>query len=195
MLSFILMFSYVSAFAAVDRTHRVDGGVNFSAAMPSDGNVDDAFYVGGNASYGVNEWLGIGISGGWTDPGFETSNGIEGPNVTMIPVFGDVILRAPTGENSWQPYGILGFGAIFANVHGTGILNDSNLHADNNSGFAFKLGGGLDWFTNDNWAFFGELSYVFTTANVEILRNTSNAEVDSIDLDTLYAGGGIKYLF
>src|SRR5262245_43280162 len=106
------LFVFASAaYAVPNRAGKWDAGVNVSAAIPDDDGVDTGAYIGGNLSYGVNEWLGLGVSSGWTE--FEgTTSGVT-IEQTYVPLFGEFILRVPMPDQPFQPYGVIGLGAVF----------------------------------------------------------------------------------
>ncbi len=177
------------AFAASDRVGKTDIGFNASGAIPTDGNIDNAVYLGGSISEGVTDWIALGFEGGWA--GFsESDSGID-VDENAFPMFGDIIVRIPN-QNDWKPYGVVGLGAIFWDVKS----NVSNVDVKIDTGFAAKFGGGVDWFVNENWMVNFEASYVISNSNVSATNTTTGASI-TVDSDTDYwmVGGGIKYLF
>lgn len=205
---FILLAMSVTAFAyaAPDRTGRWDAGVSVAGAMPTDGDVDATVQVGGNVAYGVTEWFAVGASSGWQSHGLDDASEsgitIEGPDLTGIPLFGELIFRVPTGQEHFTPYGVVGLGVVFwdvddttANVGGTTV----NIETDVDTVFALKLGGGLDWFVNDNWIIFFEGAYVFSNPDATLTASAAGVSItsdpDDLDLDYWTVGGGVKFVF
>lgn len=188
--AFIFMLAAVfasSAYAAPNRTHKLDVGVNVSGAIPDDSEVDGTVYVGGSASYGLCEWFAIGVSSGWAE--FEESEGPFSFDETAIPLFGDLIFRIPM-DNQIQPYGVIGLGVIFWNVD----TNIPGLNVDVDDAFAAKFGGGVDWFVNDNWIVNFEFAYVTSDADATATFNGASATANG-ETDFWMVGGGLKYLF
>ena len=185
----LLIVMATTAYAAPDRVGKVDVGFNVSGAIPRDGDVDSAAYVGGSLAYGVQEWLALGVEAGWA--GFGESDAGISVDENAFPVLGDIIFRIPM-QSDIKPYAIVGLGAIFWSVD----TNLSNISADIDTAFAAKFGGGVDWFVNDNWAVNFEVSYVLSSTDATVKNNTTGASITaSGDTDYWMVGGGIKYLF
>ena len=195
----IFIFLTSAAVAVPERAGKSDFGINVSAFLPGDGDIDNAAAVGGNISYSFNNHLAWGISSSWAQADFDahTAAGakVSGSKVKPIPIFFDLILRPWTGDQPVAPYATMGLGAVIANVEGTGVLNDNNLQAQSNSDFAFRMGGGLEWFVTENWSYYLEGTYVFTGAGVDIVSSATNQKIETQGLDGWYLGGGVKYLF
>ena len=178
-----------AAYATPDRVGKIDIGFNVSGAIPRDGDVDGAAYLGGSLAYGVTDWLALGVESGWVGFG-ESDSGIN-IDENAIPVFGDIILRVPT-QSAAKPYGLVGLGVIFWDVSS----NISNVTVDVDTAFAAKFGGGVDWFVNDNWALNFEASYVVSSTDATARNTTTGASIStSGDTDYWTVGGGLKYLF
>jgi opacity protein-like surface antigen len=77
----------------------------------------------------------------------------------------------------FQPYGLLGIGAMRAEANLPGSSNDVH-----DTDFAFRLGGGLDSYMTENWLVNLEISYVHPTGDVD-------------DINYYSLGGGIQYRF
>lgn len=190
-----------SATAAPDRSGEWDAGIKIGGVLPSSTEGSNVAFIGGDIAYGINEWSAIGFSTGWTDAKLRVQNGrdveVNGGKYGMLPLFADLILRAPTPVHYdyLSPYGVLGLGTIVTHRLTTQDLANYNLTSSIDSGLAFKLGLGLDWFMNSNWIFNMELSYIFSGVTVNIINPSNNATIDSKDLDYLYLGVGLKYLY
>ncbi len=178
-----------AAYAAPDRTGKFDMGVNVSGAIPDDDSVDGTAYVGGSLAYGVTNWLALGAEAGWAQ--FDESDAGITLEETAVPIMGDIILRVPM-ESQFQPYAIVGLGAIVWNVD----HNVPNLDVEVDTAFAAKFGGGFDWFINDNWILNFEGSYVTSDADLTARNTVTGASVTvSGETDYWMVGGGLKYLF
>ena len=195
------LFFSLNTYAAPDRTGQWDMGIKIGGALPASTQGSNVTYLGGDFAYGINNWAAVGASTGWTDAKLRTVNGrgveINGGKYGMLPLFLDIIYRAPTPAHYdyLSPYGVLGIGTVVTHKLSTQDLANYNLGSKVNSGLAFKLGLGLDWFLNTNWIFNMELNYVFSGVTVDIVNTGTNATIDSKDLDYLYIGVGSKYLF
>ena len=147
----------------------------------------------------LNPQWALGVSVGWSDPNIKASGAglsdINAGSVTMLPVFADLIYRFAPDSASVRPYLDLGLGGVFASHHGQRDLNPNGLNATSGDGFAVKFGAGIDWDAWESWVWNLEGGYVWTNADVTIRSNVNNAEVDSLDLDYFYLGGGLKYQF
>ena len=188
----------LSVFAAPDRVGQWDAGINISGNFLSDDHASNAFYLGGNVSYGLKDWLGLGISIGWSDSTFDVTSSSgstgKGGRVTCIPIFADVIFRVPNYSNKeLVPYGVMGIGGIFDSIHGSGASGGYGYTTKAKDGFAFKLGAGVDWFADNNWVYNLETGYVFTDATVDV-NNANGSLHNTVDLDYYYIGGGVKWL-
>ena len=117
-ISLVMLSVCTQAAAGPDRNQKWDAGFNLSMADAQSTNMDESLYLSGSVSYGINEMLAVGASLGYTSVGFQamTPSGLvsEGPDLTITPVFGDIILRVPTGDQPFTPYAIFGLGALLS---------------------------------------------------------------------------------
>lgn len=189
----------VQAAAGPDRDQKWDAGFNLSMADAQSTNMDESLYLSGSVSYGITEMLAVGASMGYTSVGFQamTPRGLveEGPDLTLTPIFGDIILRVPTGEQPFTPYFIAGLGAMLSDADGTDELLNRNANTVSEDAFASKIGGGLDWQVSSKWVYNFEIAYVFTGARLQITHGVTGDQIESNDLDFWYIGGGVKFLF
>jgi opacity protein-like surface antigen len=184
LFSLVMVLACASAFAAApDRINKVDWGIEGGGAFPGD-NLDSAGYIQTNMSYGLTEWVAIGVEGGWWEANTDAANN---ESIGVGQILADVILRIPTLHDQLVPYGILGLGYA-----GTYMQNEPSTPqqegADNDdSSFALKIGGGLDWFVDANWILNFELAW---NSNSPSLPQASTQ-----DSDAMTVTGGVKYLF
>lgn len=185
-----LMVMAATAYAAPDRVGKVDVGFNISGAIPRDGDLDSAAYYGGSFAYGVTDWLALGAESGWAQ--FSASDAGITIDQDTVPLFGDIILRVPTGDSQLKPYGIVGLGVLFVDAS----TNISNISIKADTSFAAKFGGGVDWYINNNWALNFEASYVVSNVDGTVTNTSTGASASvSGDSDYWMVGGGVKYLF
>ena len=160
--------------SAPDRVGRVDWGVDVAGAFNE--NVDDAVFLSTAIAYGVTPYIAVGVEAGWQE-----ADGSSDETVNFVPVLGDIIVRIPNIHESIVPYGVLGLG-------GAGVYVDNSGTDPDDTGFAWKLGGGLDWFINSNWIFNFEFAYW----SIDVSLPTTSIGNDA----TFWTlGVGLKYLF
>ena len=161
---------------APDRVGRWDLGLGVANGSNSDS--DDAAFIYGQVSYGVTPYIGLGVEAGWEESDSDRSTN---DTIGVVPVMADIIVRVPTVHESLVPYGILGLG-------GAGVyIERDNQDDEDDTGFAWKLGAGFDWFINNNWIFNFEFAY--WNADVTIPR------VQIEDFDWWTVGVSLKYVF
>ena len=193
----ILMFSSTCVFAVSDRVGKFDAGFHVGGLVSDSGKVNAAAYYGGSVAYGVSDWFAVGVESGYGDS--RTSFNIGGADhkalVSRIPLFVDLIFRYTKMEHDYVPYGVLGLGGLFTNIHGTGTLLSSNLKLDIDNSFAVKIGAGIDWFVTERWMLNFETSYVWADAEANVTNLAGGSTLDSARLDYWMVTGGFKYLF
>ena len=161
---------------APDRVGHWDLGLGVAAGMND--SADDAAFVYGQVSYGVTPFIGLGVEAGWEEADLGNGNDTVG----AVPILADIILRIPTIHESLVPYGILGLG-------GAGVYVERDNRSDlDDTGFAWKLGAGADWFINDHWIFNFEFAYW----NADVSLPTT---VIGEDFDWWTIGVALKYVF
>ena len=194
-----LSFACASAQAAPSRAGKTDMGLFFAGAFPPDHDVSSAFYAGGNLAYGINDWLGIGFSGGYqdSDTTFTNTGGarLQKNGWSTISLFGDILFRGYHEDWAAIPYGVLGLGTLISHPHGTSSLNGANLEVKSVDSFAVKLGGGIDFYTSETWIFNIETAYVIATSDARATNKTTGAVIDSRNLDYWFVGAGVKWQF
>ena len=172
--------------------NKADIQFNVSSVIYQDGEVDDAESFFGRWVYNFNDYLAIGVEGGfYTDSGIDEVGVDDAGELTDIAtVFGDLIARYPTGENCpVLPYVVAGVGGVFwgASAEVAGV----DLNVDD--AFAVKVGGGVDWFIDDHWAVNFEGAYIFT--GEEVIATGPGDTTGHSDLNHVVFGVVVKYLF
>lgn len=166
-----------SEFLAPDRVGQWDWGIGIAGGLNDDG-ADDALFVSTALAYGVTPYIGLGVEAGWQEADMDTDNGTVG----AVPVLFDILVRVPTVHEALVPYGVLGLGA--AGVY----VEQDNLDDVDDTAFAWKLGGGLDYFINRDWIF--NFEFAFWNAGTE-LPGTSFDD----DFEWWTIGISLKYVF
>lgn len=202
-----VLFS-LTASASPDRTGTVDLGFNVSGFLPDEGDYEAGLYYGGTLAYGINSWLAIGVEGGFSELDTDVNaaslglTSFSGGEMTMMPLFGDVILRASTVHDAIDPYFVVGVGALFLDVDDVNATVGAlpvTIVSDVDTAFAVKVGGGVDWFLTDNWILNIEASYVFAESDVNASANvaglSATSQLQDVSFDYWQFGGGLKYKF
>lgn len=202
LLLVVLLGCASAAQAAPDRVGKWDVGVNVSGNFQTDSDINDGVGVEGSFSYGINSWLAVGFSGGWSGHSIDdaTSAGItvHGADMNLFPLFGDIIFRVPT-DRAVVPYGVVGLGTVITNVDDTDTsVTGLTVQTDVDTAFAVKLGGGVDWFINENWIFNVQGNYVFYRPDVTETASISGVSIsatDNLKFDYWNVGAGLKFVF
>ena len=186
LFSLVMVLACASAFAAdaPDRVNKLDWGIEGGGVLTDGSGMDDAGFIQTNLSYGLTPWIAIGIEGGWWEANTSAANN---ESIGVGEILGDIIVRVPTIHDKIVPYALFGMGYA-----GTYMQNEpatpAQQGADNSDGsFAWKIGGGLDWFLNENWAANFEFGFNGNGSSLP-QASTNNSDFWSIV-------GGIKYIF
>jgi opacity protein-like surface antigen len=172
---------------APDRVGRVDWGLGV-AASSNDANMDDGAFYSTALSYGVHPNVALGVEAGWQ----EEDGAYNEESIGMALILGDIIARVPTVHDNLVPYGVLGlgYGHVYVTDEEGAAAGVPTLNADDidDGGFAWKLGGGIDWFLDANWILNLEFAYWDTSAD---LYGSSIGN----DPDFWTVGAGVKFAF
>ena len=197
----LLLLSSASAFALAempDRTGKLDAGFHVGGLLPDSSNLNSAVYYGGTVAYGVTDYFAVGMEGGYGDSrtSFNVNGVSHNAHITRIPLFLDLIYRyTKKQENGYVPYGVLGLGALFSDIHGTGTLLSANQKLDMDNSFACKLGLGVDWYISNQWMLNLDLGYILVDGEAKVKNLANNNTLDSADMNYWMITGGAKYLF
>ena len=165
------------------------------------------FYLGVGGLYGIEDFDNTGGLEFDNGPGFNFRLGYRlHPNIAIeamgeridafdLDLSGSGISGSGKGEiNTWtgtlngklfalterfQPYGLLGIGAMRAEAKASGPGGRAK---NDETDLAFRFGGGLDSYLTENWLINLGISYVHPTGDVD-------------DVNYLSLGGGIQYRF
>ncbi len=193
----MLLVSSACAFATPDRTGKTDLGLQVGGLLPIARSLDNGPYYQARVSYSIKDWVAVGVEAGYENAParFVTGATEVHTHINHVPVFADIILRATQMENTnVVPYGVLGVGELFSTARGIADFTDANLKLNIDNSFAFKLGAGVEWFKDDQWAVTLEGSYVWAASDAKLV-NMKGVEIDSASMNYWTLVGGIKYLF
>lgn len=162
---------------------------------------DDGVLFEGNLTWFPIQWFSMEFAVGYMETGSrlkEPGLDIEAGDLRQIPLL-------VTGRFHWWSSG-----SMFTFYGGGGIgyyLNDfsisrewqamePNLSIDADDSFGFHLAGGFEWFFTENWGLNLDLKYIWNEADFTASDPTDPPpETDTMSLDTLVIGLGIKYYF
>ncbi len=163
--------------------------------FPKDDDIDSTLYIGGRAIQEFNKYLGVGVESGWMS-WEDSTNGVHYGDIRAFPLLADVVLKypIPATENTVVPYAIAGVGVVFWDYDEDDILTRNGITVDSDTTFAARLGGGIDYFVNDQWAVFVEGSYLFSEYEADI-KAAGLVIAGTVDTDAAFVTGGIKYRF
>lgn len=184
-----------NVYAAEDLTGKVSIGIVAGGAFPTDDDIDNALYLGGNMAYSFNNYFALGAEIGyssWEDEAY----GIDFGDVRVVPLLVDLYLRHPVdmGEHMFLPYAILGLGPVFFDYEESSLLDLYGISVDMDTALGIKLGGGFDMFVSENVALNFEASYLMSDTEIEVSAFGGQASAE-IDTDSWIINGGIKFYF
>ena len=168
---------------APDRVGHVDWGIGIAGAF-NDG-ADDSSFLSTSVAYGVTPYIALGVEAGWQEAGGKADD----ETVGWVPILVDIIVRVPTVHEALVPYGILGLG-----VGGVYVTDDNGDGPNNNgddsddTGFAWKIGLGFDYFINSNWIV--NLEWAFWDTDVDLPTTSFGSDASFWTL-----GVALKYVF
>jgi Outer membrane protein beta-barrel domain len=196
LLVLVAMALNASAFEPVELDEKWNLGVNAQAVIPKDDAFDNGFNVQGLLSYDVMDFIAIGLDVGWTTYDIN-DGGIDFGSVNSILILGDIILKYPmeVGDDFvLVPFLINGFGGVITNVDESSTVTSVGGSFEVENSFAYKLGGGFDFYFNEMIAVTFETSYLFNNADWTAKVNSASADAD-INCNAYYVGGGLKVKF
>jgi outer membrane protein len=194
-MMFVICTVMAAAYAQEELTNRFSLGVVGGGIFPKDNDIDDSWYVGGNAAYGINDYLAVGVESGYTQWKVEESGDDYG-DVSAVPLLADLYVRYPlkVGENTLVPYFVGGIGVVFWNYEESSLLTSNGISVDMDPELGIKAGLGVDFFLTKNLALNLEGSYLWSEADMSVSAFGLNAAAE-VDTDAWFVTGGIKYYF
>lgn len=138
---------------------------------PEDNNVENTAGLNGYLGYRVNEFASLEIHIEWVNNFLNDNPGQLGG------VTSSVRTKVYATQSRLQPYATVGAGIL-----ATTINKSNNIEGINKaqSDWAFRFGGGIDFYLTENWALNAEATYLWTVGDVKQL------DYSSIGLGILY---------
>ena len=202
----LLLFSVNVSFAqGPDKKWGIGARISYYA--PDDTTIeglkfdpDETALFEGNLTWLPINWLSLEFTLGYakTDINVEALGvSLEFGELDQIPILLTGRLHWWSSDSKFTLYGGGGIGYYIndftlSSLFATAIPG-MNVDADNS--FGFHLGGGLEWFFAESWAFNLDVKYVWNEADFTTTAPGFAPEEDDIDLDAFVFGIGIKYYF
>jgi outer membrane protein W len=191
----LYIISVTAAAFAEDLTGRFNVGIIGGGIFPSDADIDETYYVGGNFAYGINNYLAVGAEAGYTN--WENKEGgTDYGDVNAVPLFADLYLRYPLeiDINTFVPYVIGATGVVFWDYDESSLLTNNGISVNMDAKLGLKVGAGIDFFVDNNFAINIEGDYVWSDADVSIAA-VGTVAAATVDTDYWIVNGGLKYYF
>lgn len=174
------------------------GYINLSiygaGVFPNDDDVDEELYLGGRITYDILDYVEIGVEAGWVEYKVDDGAGIDAGDITGVPILGVIILKYPieATDDRLVPFAVVGAGVVLWSFDESSLLDVNGISVTGDESFAFKVGGGFDYYLTDNMAVFFEGSYMWSEYDVSI--SAGGAVVGTtLDTDAMFIGGGLKF--
>lgn len=172
---------------------QVDDAVQdaFPAVGPIDVDIDDSFGLNARVGYRVASWVAFELQYEWIDE-FEMKASATGVPDLKVDISGHSLtanakLIAPIWRT--QPYVLLGAGYALYDAD-VNSFYDPFLDGGKQSGFAGRLGGGVDWVITENILINTEATVLLTTQDFD---DSAAGRLD--DLFYVSLGVGLQYRF
>lgn len=185
----------------VEIAERWNMSIGAFAVLPvHDKNFDTGMNMQFAFSYDMYQWLALGLETGYTNIDAKINalgyDGIGVGTLHQMPLIFDIILKYPVQTEKFLvvPYLTNGFGFIFTRMDESNNV-DPGCQIDPSYPFVYKLGFGLDFFTNDMLALMLECSYQWYTFKYSASIGGIDTGTINIDGSSLYLGGGVRLKF
>ena len=166
-----------------------------SAALPQDDNLKNGPGVHVDVSYDIAEMVSVGAEVGYTYYDVHAL-GVDWGKVHSIPMMGVFTIKYPMESEDWKfvPYIVNGFGALFTSVEEGSKVTNTGSRFDADTGFLYKIGGGIDIYLNDFYALSFESSYHWVQTDWQMYLEDASRTAN-VNPSGLYIGGGFKIKF
>ncbi len=175
---------------------KVNFGFYGAAAIPSDEDLETTGYIGGRLTYEFNDNLELGVESGYHEYKDE-AGGIHFGDITGIPLLAIGSLKFPieATDNALVPYLTGGVGVVFWDYQESSLVSDAGLDLGGDTSFSARAGIGLEYNLNDNLALFTEGSYLWSDYDVNLSLTGTTVGSTSVEMNTIFVGGGVKLNF
>lgn len=175
---------------------RLNFGITGAAAIPADEDLETTAYIGGRLTYEFTDNVELGVESGYHEYKDE-ADGIHFGDITGIPLLAIGSLKFPieATDNALVPYVTGGVGVVFWDYKESSIVKDSGLGLGSDTSFTVRAGAGVEFNVNDNLALYGEGSYMWSDYDVSLALTGSTVGSTSVEMDTIFVGGGVKLSF
>ena len=158
---------------------------------------DETPMYGGNITYFVHSYLSIELSVDYleTDVDLDAIGGsVDIGDLERIPVLLSLRTHLPTNPKV-SPYLTVGIGYYFNDFDMKSYV-PAGYDLDPDDSFGYHLGGGIEYFFNNHFAFNLDFKYIWNNVDVDFEEPGGYSVNDkNLDMDSYSAGIGFKYYF
>ena len=158
---------------------------------------DETPMYGGNITYFVHSYLSIELSVDYleTDVDLDAKGGcVDIGDLEQIPVLLSLRTHLPTNPKV-SPYLTVGIGYYFNDFDMKSYV-PAGYDVDPDDSFGYHLGGGIEYFFNNHFAFNLDFKYIWNNVDVDLEEPGGYSVNDkNLDVDFFSAGIGFKYYF
>jgi len=159
-------------------------------------NIDEAAMYEGNLTYFVHNYCSfeLGVDYAKSDMDFKSSLGIleNVGELEQIPILLTVRFHFSTAPKVGLYLGG-GVGYYLNDFSSSSSVFPTDYDIDDS--FGIHANAGFEYFLNENFALNFDLKYIWNSADVKIAGPSPYVQEDTVDLDTFYAGVGLKFYF
>ena len=161
-----------------------------------DVDFDEAAIYGGNLVYYIHRYFSLELSADYVKTDTEIKGaGLSPTNLgelKQVPIILNGRFHFSTNQKI-SPYLSGGIGYYLNDFDLAGAPAGYELDPDNSIGF--NLGGGIQFLLNEHFAIDLDLKYIWNKTDFDAKAPGVPTEEVSVDLDTFYAGVGLKFYF
>jgi opacity protein-like surface antigen len=192
----LLVASAPVAFAAAENPFEISlqaGDVVPQDSARLNSSKDSHYFGDGRLTMDVSPYAAVGAEVGWLRF-VDRPNGVKLGHLYEVPLMGDLILKYPLAvtDNRLVPYLIGGAGVGLGGYDRFQGLKDAGIKVKPDSEFAWKAGGGLQFFLTRQVAVFAEGAYFDTKFDPKVTGGNIGGK---IKLRSILAGGGLTIAF
>lgn len=169
--------------------------INYSDDFGSgiDADIDETAMYGGNLTYFVQRYLSLELSVDYVETDLDLEDFDIG-ELEQIPIL--LSLRTHLSTNpKVSPYLTIGVG-YYLNDFDMKSSIPAGYDLDTDDSFGYHLGGGIEYFFNEHFAFNFDLKYIWSNVDVDIKTPGGYSVSDhKVDVDAFTSGVGFKYYF